>query len=671
MSDGNPSYSNPNYSNDFERVKAEELRWIEDRRRAAGVDPEQPVTGLAFSGGGIRSACFQLGILQGLSENGWIDRIDYLSSVSGGGYMAGCYQWLKHRGQGVADLFSAPVLNWLRAHASYMLAGKGASSATLVAGTLASTLFSLFVLLPILLAGLWVAGLPHTRLPWPKHWHLPGADVIYGHSGYLLMLFGALVCFIFFLISVPTMALWRASHGGGLRYQIAVRGIMGRLIGLTIALVLLGSLPMVSQLDDSLLSLAASEQLAGLGSHLDYVIPLITGVWAMAKARMSPKLALFGLTLLLYGMAAFSYHLVFHLHIADYPLFWSWFGLAVCLATLASVNRTSIHSYYLAQLVQAFFYTGKPVAEDMPLADLKPNKGAPLPLINTTLSTVNSNRSLARSRMGDSFALTPLYCGNPATGFAHTAAFQSGRLSLGDAVTTSGAAVDPDTAKTANRALSILLTMLNFRLGFWVQHPRRAGLHQSHMPFWLIFKELFAKGMNETARSVHLSDGGHFENLGVYELLRRECPLIIASDAGADPQNTLSDLGSLLQRSQADFGCHIALDTKALREVQDGVHQSCFALGIIRYRSGHTGRLLYVKSALTTHSSAQVTCFSNIDAGFPNDSTANQFFDERHLDAYRELGRENILMAIKALESEPTIHRLEESRVAAEDALAV
>ncbi|KEA62157.1 hypothetical protein ADIMK_3818 [Marinobacterium lacunae] len=658
MSEGNGvNEDNANYCRDFDTVASEEQRWIEARRLAAGVDPEQPITGVAFSGGGIRSACFQLGILQGLSESGWLNKVDYLSSVSGGGYMAGCYQWLKHRGEGAHQLFSAPVLNWLRAHAAYLVSGKGVTNATLGAGILASSLFSLLVMLPILLAGFWVAGLPHSRFLWPAHWHLPGGEVIEGHSGYLLMLFASLACFGFYLLSIPTMALWRAGRRGDLTHLFAPRKFMGRLLELAIALALVGSLPMVAQLDDALLALAASENLAGLGKHLDYAIPFITGSLAIAKGRFNPKIAFLGLTLMLYGLAAFAYHLVFHIRVVDHPAFWAVFAFSLLLASLASVNRTSMHSYYLAQLAQAFFYTGKPEIDDMPLSDIAPETGAPLPLVNTTLSTLNSKRPLAHSRMGESFTLTPLYSGCPATGFARTADFQSGRLTLGEAITTSGAAVDPGTAQTSNRALSILLTLINFRLGFWVQHPRRAGDHFGRMPFWLIFKELFAKGMQENASSLHLSDGGHFENLGVYELLRRECPLIIASDAGADPNLQLSDLGLLLQRAHADFGCEVHLNTVNLLSAEQGLSADCFALGHIRYPSGRRGRLLYVKSVLTRQSSTQVICFSKVDPSFPNDGLINQFFDERHLDAYRELGRENIRMALKALESELAVRQ--------------
>ncbi|WP_341502551.1 hypothetical protein [Gallaecimonas sp. GXIMD4217] len=641
------------YTQDFARVREDEAAWLKARREAAGIDPGREQLGLAFSGGGIRSACFQLGVLQGMVDKGWLNRVDYLSSVSGGGYTAGSLQWRKRDRWDDGGLFELPFLNWLRAHASYLVAGKDVGGATLGAAIFASVLFSLMVLLPMLLAVLWLAGLPHSALPWPDGWHLSGSDAIEGHAGYLLMLALSGLCFGLYLLSIPTMALWR---GGRMVHNFRQRRLMGRLVALAITLALVGSLPMAAQLGDGLAALLEGTRLAGLGVHLNYAVPMTSGALALSRARIKlkfrPGWLLAGLSLMLYGLAAFGYHLVFHKGVVEHWSFWLWLASATILSLAASVNRSSMHGYYLAQLTRAFFHPGGKGVRDLPLAELRPDTGAPLALFNTTVATGNSDRPLARSRLGDSFTLSPLYCGNPASGFAKTAAFQSGRLTLGEAVTTSGAAVDPGTSHTAPKSLSFLMALLNLRLGFWVRHPRLAGSRFSHMPFWLVIKEMLGVGLREDARQLRLSDGGHFENLGVYELLRRECPLIISCDAGADPETRLADLGLLLQRAHADFGCHIHLNTAPLTRVEGGLHQSCHVMGEIRYASGKVGRLLFVKALLTEASSGQVTCFDRIDEHFPNDSTANQFFDERHFDAYRSLGRENIAMALAALEGQ-------------------
>ena len=110
---------------DFEQVRKAELEWIARRRESVGLPPpDDDLVGLAFSGGGIRSAVFNLGVLQSLEQGGLLRQVDYLSSVSGGGYIASCHSWLKARlpTSHEGSVFSASlasgggsVLDWLRA----------------------------------------------------------------------------------------------------------------------------------------------------------------------------------------------------------------------------------------------------------------------------------------------------------------------------------------------------------------------------------------------------------------------------------------------------------------------------------------------------------------------------------------------------------------------------
>ncbi|UTA48163.1 patatin-like phospholipase family protein [Simiduia sp. 21SJ11W-1] len=637
----------------FEQVQAAEQGWLAERRSKAGVDASKPVLGLAFSGGGIRSACFHLGVLQALQASGKLREVDYLSSVSGGGYIGACFQWLKHFASDANNetLFSQPagndsVLDWLRAHGKFLIDGKSVSSITLASGLLASTLFNLLIVVPLLLAIVWLAGLPHTSISWPGHWHLPGAENIEGHAGYLIALWLSAASLGLFLLSIPTMALWRQHTR---HHSFRARRRQGQLLGFSLVAGLVGSLPIAAQLGDALVAAAESEALGDWTTHLNYALPFLGGLATLWRSKSRPRLALLGLTLLLYGLAAAAYHCVFHIGFADTRLFHLWLGVALVLLAWASINRTSMHSYYLAQLCNAFFAPIRAVPaqqNDTLLASLTPGTGAPLPLINTTLSTRNSPASLWRARLGASFTLSPLYCGAPATGFAPTAQFQYGRLTLGEAMTTSGAAVDPGTAQTANSSLSFLMALLNFRLGYWVRAPRAPVNRWQRMPYWLIAREMFGAGLGEQYQNLHLTDGGHFENLGVYELLRREVPLIIAGDAGADPTTSLADLGLLIQRAEADFNCQISIDTSALTLAENGLHNACHATGKIHYASGRTGTLVFVKSLLTANSSAQVQAFAKLDPTFPNDSTANQFYDEQHFDAYRKLGYENMQAAL-------------------------
>src|SRR5215213_8622550 len=76
------------YTTDFAQVKGFEEAEITKRRETAKVDddPNERV-GLALSGGGVRSASFNLGLIQALQSCGLMPHVDYLSTVSGGSYV--------------------------------------------------------------------------------------------------------------------------------------------------------------------------------------------------------------------------------------------------------------------------------------------------------------------------------------------------------------------------------------------------------------------------------------------------------------------------------------------------------------------------------------------------------------------------------------------------------
>ena len=127
------------------------------------------------------------------------------------------------------------------------------------------------------------------------------------------------------------------------------------------------------------------------------------------------------------------------------------------------------------------------------------------------------------------------------------------------------------------------MALLNFRLGYWSNNPNplRTG-NSTRKASWyrLMLREMLGRGLSETCPQIHLSDGGHFENLGIYELLRRRCRYIIASDAGADPKNTMSDLGKLIQRARADFSVDIEIDITTLGTTNDSGKNRPWRLGL-------------------------------------------------------------------------------------------
>jgi hypothetical protein len=221
------------------------------------------------------------------------------------------------------------------------------------------------------------------------------------------------------------------------------------------------------------------------------------------------------------------------------------------------------------------------------------------------------------------------------------AGYLRGQLTLSTAFAVSGAAVDPDTYATRSRSVSFLMALLNVRLGIWVANPRHAP-RRLRWPAWyeLMLREMLGVGLTEKDARVHLADGGHFENLGLYELLRRRCRYIIVSDAGADPGTTLADLGQAVQRARADFGAEVNLCADPLFHAGQGLRRQAHLLGNVIYADGTRGEILYLKALLRENLGADIYTYWRTNPEFPNQPTANQFYGELQFDSYRELGRQ-------------------------------
>jgi patatin-like phospholipase len=110
---------------DVQRAERKELQGVRERAPDARL-PDKTV-GLAFSGGGIRSATFHLGVLQELAEHGLLKQVDYLSTVSGGGYIGSWLaRWIREQGMAKveealpSDAQEAPEVNFLRDYSNYL-----------------------------------------------------------------------------------------------------------------------------------------------------------------------------------------------------------------------------------------------------------------------------------------------------------------------------------------------------------------------------------------------------------------------------------------------------------------------------------------------------------------------------------------------------------------------
>ncbi len=321
------------------------------------------------------------------------------------------------------------------------------------------------------------------------------------------------------------------------------------------------------------------------------------------------------------------------------------FQFAFCV--FFNLNKTSLHDFYRRRLTAAFLTVRREGDVDLPLSAAAGD--GPYHLLLAAANFPSSEQRLLAERRCESFLLSPKLIGSESTAYRAPEA----DLRLGMAMAISGAAVNSHAGGMMPRSLSALLTLLNLRLGYWLPNPallddldglrgwrswwRRLPLACTVWPVYFM-RELLSS-FEEESPHVFLSDGGHFDNLGLYELVRRQCRFILISDAGADLAHSFADLGNAIRRCRTDHGCEIDIDIAALRrDPERGGSASHVAIGRLDYRDGGCGILVYVKASLTGDEPADVLQYAAGSSTFPHQSTANQFFDEAQFEAYRRLG---------------------------------
>jgi hypothetical protein len=264
------------------------------------------------------------------------------------------------------------------------------------------------------------------------------------------------------------------------------------------------------------------------------------------------------------------------------------------------------------------------------------------PVINVALNLVSGKELAWRDRKAESFVFTPFHAGNPSVKYRDSERY-AGDVSLGTAMAISGAAVSPNWGYHSSPITSIVMMLANLRLGWWLGNPLSPSGWKASGPansFMHLLRETFGRTDN-TQHFVYLSDGGHFENLGLYEMIRRRCRYIVASDAGQDPNCTLEDLGSAVRKIKIDMG--VIIDFKKLqlaKQAEPPLPGFYCAIGVIKYPEpgAKEGLLLYLKPGLHGNLPADIRAYAASNARFPHDSTMNQWFTESQFESYRALG---------------------------------
>ncbi|HEX8171470.1 MAG TPA: patatin-like phospholipase family protein [Thermoanaerobaculia bacterium] len=270
----------------------------------------------------------------------------------------------------------------------------------------------------------------------------------------------------------------------------------------------------------------------------------------------------------------------------------------------------------------------------------------PLHVVNICLNLTGGEELGWQERKGESLTVSPLASGNYRLGYRDTRKY--GEISLGTAVTISGAAASPNMGYHSSPALAFLMTLFNVRLGWWLGNPGLAGndTYERRNPRSSILPFLYEATGNSTDKYgyVYLSDGGHFENLGLYEMVLRRCHRIVISDAGADPRYIYDDLGNAVRKIRIDLGIPIDLDHIDIMPADENKPGKYCATGTINYKAvdgeeAVNGELVYIKPVVYADEGPRdVLNYSKNSPDFPHESTADQFFSESQFESYRRLG---------------------------------
>ncbi len=330
-------------------------------------------------------------------------------------------------------------------------------------------------------------------------------------------------------------------------------------------------------------------------------------------------------------------------------------ALSWLMARYININKFSLNAMYRDRLVRAYLGASNPSRRANKFTGFAKNDNIhmhnldssmkPFHVLNLTLNLVGGDRLAWQQRKAESFTVSPLHCGNlrlgyrPATGYGGPDG-----ISLGTAMTISGAAASPSMGYHSSALVGFIMTLFNVRLGAWLGNPGKAGADTwkyagPRSAVASLAREAFGL-TTDRSQYVYLSDGGHFENLGLYEMVLRRCRTIVVLDSGCDPDFTYEDLGNALRKIRIDLKIPVVFEDAGSAPLREKKRRCSTAR--IQYSAVdgncEDGELLYIKPMMLGNEPPDVASYASAHAAFPHESTAEQWFDESQTESYRMLG---------------------------------
>ncbi len=624
----------------------------------------QNALGLAMSGGGIRSAVFCLGVTQVLAARKLLGRVDFLSTVSGGGYTGSfltarlgddTFEVEMVRPNGRDSKPIAHLRGWAQYMTSSSLSARWKAMAATVAGMLLNWSVPVFwISLTALLARYITKNGAEWNSRFPVTMELSvyaAAASLVAYAGLIrvelakLRRWGEIIAALSLTMVLLVGVLW-AIYGGYQCFDSLLKSrshltllftALPGAVGLMIAAgpILLRFFPMFSS-----------------AKTRNYVV----GILLMAAGLIVPILLL-ATFYTFYYLTGNSDEVAWLRVLNGEDSIKVVAAITFLLLILINVNETSPHRLYRDSLARTFIWERGKDPTTYRLHEINKNGLAPYHLINATVNLPSTKIGAIRERKCDFFLFSKYFCGSKACGYHQTSRWKRGRfagMDLATAMAISGAAASPLMGMGTKSLLKPLLTLLNVRLGFWIRHPQTRAL-SFRVPGWVcLLKEMSGVKMDERGPWLYLSDGGHIENMAVYELLRRRCKFIICVDGESDSDYEFTGLMTLVRHARIDFGVRIEPNLDEIRpNGKTGYSRAHATFCRIHYPkmtspsdpnlkspSGEDeiGLLLYMKLSLTGNESELISRYRSLNPKFPHQTTLDQFFDEEQFEVYRELG---------------------------------
>lgn len=679
--------------------------------------------GICCSGGGIRSAAYNLGALQALRSHGELEKAEYVTAVSGGAYIAAAHALTsvetapEDRALFETDpawALGSPEERHLRANTSYLapdFAGKMRFVLRMLLGLLINVTVLWLALFVLSRPWGWVLGTPSVHPELLAKDHI--GDLVVSAAMWAAIIWPAILGLALALFAVlrrfnrdeaykATIRIGAAFIGLGLLELVLLVGLPWLGIGLPRAIGVLAGWLGASRLENAqaknwvwLVQLAG---LSAVGAAIARVAKKQAGRISMFVASLLvPLILLWSAGLLVVDGARRGMS-------GDFELFgWRAFSQAIAFAggflvlvgfyAISDQTSWSMHPFYKRRLFRAFAVKRErkdgrveALVVDYDDPQLLSSYGVTAewagkrryPELIVCAAANISERGIPTGRKAVSFTFGPSEVGGKDIGWVRTAEMERALagvrkkdVTLPSAVAISGAALSPAMGKMTRPGVRSLMAIVNARLGVWIPNPRWmqrfTAFNTQILPpdsppldfrdrpragYWL--KEIVG-WHRKGDKFLYVTDGGHFENLGLVELLRRGCTEIYCFDAAGDHIDSFFTLGEAVALARTELDVEIDIDPEPMEPVTQTKdadpkerRSKCDVVkGTFTYRkSGVEGTIYYAKAAVTKAHPWDVKAYGEKDKEFPTHGTVSQLYGEARFEAYRALGYKTAERAI-------------------------